>query len=236
MDIQEAEWIKASYVAFRKEFVSEMSRHPGAPLDERDMEMISEFIGTVRAHGRTGHRIAYYEPGYKPHVTKIIWMNGAPNLLRWIRDQKFRPKMHEVRTEAERLGMVGETVSLTGETAAQRALVKAPDEYKALPLNDLPQAPMPDEPPSWLNRFPATGNEHYDKIIMNCLLHCSEGKAHATIDRMLADNRAKAERLNTRQQEERKKQEVRAARDSGGDSASKMLRMFYERQTEAFNG
>lgn len=227
MTTDEAEWIRAGYVAFRRELIAELGRHPGAPLDDRDMELVAEFMTAVRAHGRTGHRIVHYEDRYRVGVDAVIFTNGAPNVLRWIRDQRFRPKMHEVRAEAERVGMVGETVVQTGETAAQRTHVVAPPSYRAIgSLDDLPQPQMPAEPPSWLDRFPATGNPRYDRVMMTCLLHCSEGKAHATIDQMARDNAAKQRRRDDAVVEADRKRDVRMRRTLGDDAASTMLRLF----------
>lgn len=231
MTTEEAEWIRAGYVAFRRELVEEMGRHPGAPLDERDIEMIADYVNAIRAKGREGLRIAHYEPGYRVGVDKIIWINGAPNILRWIRDQKFRPKMHEIHAESVRIGMLSKIDELTGETAAQRMIVTAPPEYKQITsLDDLPKAKMPETPPSWLPRFPSTGNEGYDRVIMNCLLHCSEGKAHATIDQMLRDNSAKKRKSEDKAAEDARKREVRKEREAGGDAASEMLRLYWQQK------
>jgi hypothetical protein len=231
MTNDEAMWIRHTFVEYRTLLVSEMARHPGAPLDDLDMDSIDEIMRRIKRHGYTGLRIAHYEVGYKPG-DRIYWVNGAQNLLRWIRDQRFRPKYHEVEQEAERLEMIARTVDLTGETAQQRRVVEAPRDYKELAakasdgLLGMPEAQMPEDIPSWLSRFPATGDAGYDAVIMNCLLHCTEGKAHATIDQMLRDNEAKARRSDDRSKAAARRETIKLENRSTSSAAARMLAVY----------
>lgn len=232
MKRSEADWIKAAYNAYRDQLVAELSRHPGGTLDDLDLALVVQFMNRLKVAGRRGARIAHFEENYRVGLDKIIWINGAGNILLWIRDRKFRPKMHEIEAEAERLGMIDLPKDQTGEEAAQRRLVSAPDEYKQLAakagdgLLGLPPAEMPTETPSWLDRFPTLENQAMDRIMMNCLLHLSEGKAHATIDTILRDRAAAVRRRQDQAAIEDKRQEIRMRRIVGDDATSTMLRLY----------
>jgi len=225
---EEIVWIKATYDEYRQRLVAELARHPGAPLDELDMDMVKAFMFRLKRMGRTGLRIAHYESGYVPGESPVYWVNGAGNLLLWIRDRKFRPKFHEVDEEAARLGLIETSAELTGETAEQRRIIEAPDKYKELAakasdgLLGLPEATMPDTIPSWVNRFPSLGDGGYDKVLMNCLLHLSEGKAHATIDSINRDRERKVALRAENAKLKTQRAEIKE-RATGSQSAAAMM-------------
>lgn len=227
MDKNEARWIVGMYHQYRDLVLAELARHPGMALDDMDIMMVDTFMSRLRENGRNGHRIAHYEDGFEVGKTKPIWINGALNLILWIRDRKFRPKIHEVVEEAERLEMIQTAVQLTGETAAQRAIVTRPKEITNGPrMFGMPVAPMPDEVPSWLSRFPTTGSEDGDKVLMNCLLHLSEGKAHATIDSINRDNEIRTKARSENDEDKRQKAKIRLERLDSSNAASKMYALW----------
>lgn len=192
MDRQEIEFIAAAYGEYRRKLIGELSRFGGTDIDEIDEALVNDFMRRLKRAGRIGKRIAHYEG--KPWTGQPLWIDGAGNLLKWIRNQRFRPKLAEVTAEAERLEMIPESSVVEGGIAEQRRQINAPAEYadrsrqigatRALMggmVLSLPRAPKRDEP-SWLGMFPSRDDGGpLDVALMTCLLHLSDGVAVETI-------------------------------------------------------
>lgn len=241
MDRQEIEFIAAAYSEYRRKLVSELSRFGGTDIDEIDEALVNELIKRLKRAGRLGKRIAHYDG--TPWTGTPIWIDGAPNLLMWIRNQRFRPKLSEVTAEAERLGMIPESAIVEGGIADQRRQITAPAEYSVRALAastpkgllGMPEAPIPTEMPSWIEDFPSRGNADEDRIIVNCLLHMSEAKARETIERIVADRFAETRRHGEIEQQRAATARVRETRQAGNDGASVVMAEISRRRREAIH-
>jgi hypothetical protein len=237
---EEAEFIRSSFDGFRVKLTEELGRHPGGEIDDLDTELVRQLVNKLRNRGRTGFRIAHYEPGYRWGAGKPIWINGGQNVLLWIRNQQFRPKVAQVEAEMVRLGMLEETVAGEGHVVDQRRAVTAPPDYTIRSiaagsggLLGMPEAPIPTEMPSWIDDFPSRGNPDEDRIIVNCLLHMSEAKARETIERIVADRFAETRRRGEAETVRAKAEQVRETRRAGRDGASVVMAEIHRRRHNA---
>ena len=231
MTQDEAQYISASYRAYHQALLAEIGRHPGGEIDDLDAELVRQLMTRIKRHGRSGHRIAHWEPGMVWGVGKPLWTNGAPNLLLWIRSQQYRPKMVQIVAEAERLGMVVPDAQIVeGNVAEQRRAITAPAEYtvRALAaggdgLLGMPAAPKPTTMPSWIDEFPSRGNVDEDRIIVNCLLHMGDEMARRTIHRIQADRFAETRRQTDAEHTRARAAEARNRRVNAEDGASAVM-------------
>lgn len=246
MDRQEIEFIAAAYSEYRRKLVSELSRFGGTDIDEIDEALVNELIKRLKRAGRLGKRIAHYDG--TPWTGTPIWIDGAPNLLMWIRNQRFRPKLSEITAEAERLGMIPESAIVEGGIAEQRRQITAPAEYadksrqigatRALMggvVLSLPPAPKRDEP-SWLGMFPSRDDGGpLDVAMMTCLLHLSDGVAVETIRSINSDSQRRRDQIeqdNQRAESRRLTLERRRA-TSTDNPAVAMVEAWRRRQVPA---
>lgn len=238
---EEAEFIRSSFDGFRKALRDELARHPGGELDDLDADLIRELVNRLRNRGRSGFRICHYEPGYRWGIGKPIWINGGKNILMWIRNQQFRPKVAQVEAEMVRLGMLEEGPKIVeGAVAAQRKAVTAPADYTVRAIASgsggllgMPEAPVPAKMPDWIDDFPSRGNPDEDRIIVNCLLHMSEAKARETIERIVADRFAETRRRTEADQQRETAQRARQVRLDGADGASAVMAEINRRRHNA---
>lgn len=237
---EEAEFIRSSFDGFRVKLTEELGRHPGGEIDELDTELVKQLVNKLRNRGRSGFRICHYEHGYRWGVGKPIWINGGQNVLLWIRNQQFRPKVAQVEAEMVRLGMLEETVAGEGHVVDQRRAVTAPPDYTIRSiaagsggLLGMPEAPVPIEMPAWIDEFPSRGNPDEDRIIVNCLLHMSEANARETIDRIVADRFAETRRRGEADQQRETAQRARQVRLDGADGASAVMAEINRRRHNA---
>lgn len=227
----ESTYISASYRAYHEALLAEIGRHPGGEIDDLDATLVRQLMTRIKSNGRSGHRIAHWEPGMVWGAGKPLWINGAPNLLLWIRAQQYRPKMVQVVAEAERLGLiVPEAETLEGGVADQRRPVTAPVEYSVRALAaagdgllGLPAAVKPDVMPSWIDDFPSRGNADEDRIIVNCLLHMNDETARRTIHRIQADRFAQTRRQTEHETSRARASEARHRRVNAEDGASAVM-------------
>lgn len=241
MTQDEATYISASYRAYHQSLLAEIGRHPGGEIDDLDAELVRQLMTRIKRHGRSGHRIAHWEPGMVWGVGKPLWINGGPNLLLWVRAQQYRPKMVQIVAEAERLGMVVPDAQIVeGNVAEQRRAITAPAEYtvRALAaggdgLLGMPAAPKPTTMPSWIDEFPSRGNVDEDRIIVNCLLHMGEEMARRTIHRIQADRFAETRRQTDAEHTRARAAEARHRRVNAEDGASAVMAEINRRRTSS---
>jgi hypothetical protein len=239
MTREEAEFIRASFDGYRRVLLAEIGRHPGGELDELDAELVRQLVNRLRQRGRTGFRIAHYVPGVVFDIRKPVWINGGLNVLLWIRNQQYRPKVSQVEQEMVRLDMLEPPMENDERhVVEQRRQITAPTDYsaRALPsasgLFGMPVAPTPTEPPSWLDRFPTRGDDAEDRVLINCLLHMSNEKAVETIDAVVAERAATQRRRTERRVAEMEKEASRQRVSNGLDGASAVLTMLRERRRQ----
>jgi hypothetical protein len=227
----ESTYIHASYRAYHQALLAEIGRHPGGEIDDLDAELVRQLMSRIKHNGRNGHRIAHYEPGMVWGAGKPLWVNGAPNLLLWIRAQQYRPKMVQIVAEAERLGLImPDATVLEGGIADQRRQITAPAEYtvRALTAGDngllgMPPASKPTTMPAWIDEFPSRGNADEDRILVNCLLHLSEGAALRTIHRIQGDRFAETRRRTEVETSRARASDARHRRINAEDGASAVM-------------
>lgn len=238
MTKEHANYIRDSFAGFNNQLMSELGRHPGAEIDDVDIELIRQLMNKLK---RRKLELAYYEPGMVWGKGRPIWINGAGNIIAWIRNQQFRPKVAQIEAEMARLDMVPESFIVEGSVAEARRQVKAPDEYSVRALAastfkgllGMPEAPIPTEMPSWIDDFPSRGNPDEDRIIVNCLLHMSEAKARETIERIVADRFAETRRRGEAETVRAKAEQVRETRRAGRDGASVVMAEIHRRRHNA---
>lgn len=218
MDKTESEFIRRSFAEYQVLIATELARHPGGEMDDVDIALVRDLVNQMRLMGRSGFRLAHYEPGMVWGRQKPIWINGGPNLVKWIRNQQFRPKVSAIADEAHRLGMIPAPNQIVeGGVAEQRRQITAPSEYTARSLqngrtallgavagNFLPAPPPRAEAPSWLGMFPSRDDGGpLDVAIMTCLLHMSDARAVETIHNIVRERK--------RTDEDRERQSVENA-------------------------
>ena len=238
MTKEHANYIRDSFAGFNQQLLTELGRHPGAEIDDVDIELIRQLMNKLK---RRKLELAHYEPGMVWGKGRPIWINGAGNIIAWIRNQQFRPKVAQIEAEMARLDMVPESFIVEGSVAETRRQVKAPDEYSVRALAastpkgllGMPEAPIPTEMPSWIDEFPSRGNVDEDRIIVNCLLHMSEAKARETIERIMADRFAETRRRGEAETVRAKAESVRETRRAGRDGASVVMAEIHRRRHNA---
>jgi hypothetical protein len=238
MTKEHANYIRDSFAGFNNQLMSELGRHPGAEIDDVDIELIRQLMNKLK---RRKLELAHYESGMVWGKGRPIWINGAGNIIAWIRNQQFRPKVSQIEAEMARLDMIAESVIVEGSVAETRRQISAPAEYSVRALaassaNDLlgmPVAPTPAKMPEWIDDFPSRGNPDEDRIIVNCLLHMSEAKARETIDRIVADRFAETRRRTEADQQRETAQRARQVRLDGADGASAVIAEINRRRHNA---
>jgi hypothetical protein len=247
MDKTESEFIRRSFAEYQVLIATELARHPGGELDDVDIALVRDLVNQMRLMGRSGLRLAHYEPGMVWGRQKPIWINGGPNLVKWIRNQQFRPRVSAIADEAHRLGMIpAPNQTVEGGVAEQRRQITAPSEYTARSLqngrtallgavsgNFLPAPPPRAEAPSWLAMFPSRDDGGpLDVAIMTCLLHMSDARAVETIQNICRD-RERMERESTDNEikyTEKMKARRRREQNSEDNPAVVMLRLWREKR------
>ena len=195
---------------------SEVFRHPGADPDDADeaawaraMRPVAQAIATEKV------RVASIDPDTGRAVT-----TGAAWSVRFaLRNLECRPTWAQVEQILEQHLGVERQRAMTGEEAAARRLVTAPD-----PLA-LPAPPPREDVPSWLSRFPVLdGDGPFARTMMVCLSHMDDRTAHRTLDRIESESREARRAREDKRVERERKQAAAAARQTGGDRVGDLLR------------
>lgn len=195
---------------------AEVFRHPGADPDDADelawqqtMRPLAQGIASRRINAASLNADDPRKPSWEPGVWKLIF---------GIRNAERRPRWPEVqRLAAEHLG-VPYPQTMTGEEAAARRIVTAPE-----PLA-LPAPPIASDP-SWLGRFPSMdGGGPFDRAMMLCLTKMPEAKAQETIDLIETQRRERRRVAADRVVAEAEKRQARLARERGDDMVGDLLR------------
>jgi hypothetical protein len=136
-----------------------------------------------------------------------------------LRNLERRPTWAQVEQILETHLGIERQRPMTGEEAAARRLVTAPD-----PLA-LPAPPPREDTPSWLSRFPRLdGDGPFARSMMICLSHMGDDAAHRTLDRIESESREARRAREDKRIEEGRKKAAAAARQAGGDRVGDLLR------------